>query len=126
MPRRAPRLCGCFNVVPFGQLCDCQHAREAERKARADAARPNASERGYGSKWRREREAFLARPENRLCACGCGRVADVVDHIILHRGDNKLFWDRKNWQPMAASPCHASKKQREEARGRGVANGPEQ
>ncbi len=24
--------------------------------------------------------------------------ATVVDHIIPHRGDQKLFWDENNWQ----------------------------
>lgn len=24
----------------------------------------------------------------------------VVDHIKPHRGDQKLFWDRRNWQPL--------------------------
>lgn len=27
-------------------------------------------------------------------------MATVVDHIIPHRGDQKLFWDRGNWQPL--------------------------
>ena len=40
----------------------------------------------------------------------------MVDHIIPHRGDMKLFWDRKNWQPMASSPCHTSRKQSMERR----------
>lgn len=41
----------------------------------------------------------------------------MVDHIIPHRGDMKLFWDRSNWQPMASSPCHNSRKQSIEGRG---------
>ena len=24
----------------------------------------------------------------------------LLDHIIPHRGDQKLFWDRSNWQPL--------------------------
>lgn len=27
-------------------------------------------------------------------------MATVVDHIKPHRGDQKLFWDRGNWQPL--------------------------
>lgn len=27
-------------------------------------------------------------------------MATVVDHIVPHRGDQKLFWDRGNWQPL--------------------------
>lgn len=35
-------------------------------------------------------------------------AATVVDHIIPHRGDQKLFWDRSNWQALCKS-CHDSK-----------------
>lgn len=34
--------------------------------------------------------------------------ATVVDHIIPHRGDQKLFWDQNNWQPLCKS-CHDKK-----------------
>ena len=27
-------------------------------------------------------------------------MATVVDHIKPHRGEQKLFWDRSNWQPL--------------------------
>jgi 5-methylcytosine-specific restriction protein A len=36
------------------------------------------------------------------------RKATVVDHIIPHRGDEKLFWDRDNWQALCKS-CHDHK-----------------
>jgi 5-methylcytosine-specific restriction endonuclease McrA len=26
--------------------------------------------------------------------------ADVVDHIVPHKMDKALFWDRSNWQPL--------------------------
>lgn len=26
--------------------------------------------------------------------------ASIVDHIIPHKGDKQLFWDRDNWQPL--------------------------
>lgn len=74
---------------------------------------PQNKARLYGGKWQRESQAFLARPENRLCACGCGQPATVVDHRIPHRGDLKLFWSRSNWQPLA-KVCHDRDKQREE------------
>ncbi|WP_343040029.1 HNH endonuclease signature motif containing protein [Methylocystis heyeri] len=45
----------------------------------------------------------------------CPNPATVVDHITPHKGDIKLFWDRKNWQPLC-EPCHNSRKQREERR----------
>lgn len=70
------------------------------------------SERGYGWKWQKAREAFLKHPENVLCrACtelGLVVVATVVDHIVPHRGDQGLFWDRDNWQPLCKT-CHDRK-----------------
>ena len=76
------------------------------------------AQRGYGGRWQRARETFLARPENVLCrmcdAAGLVVVAAVVDHVIPHRGDQALFWDTSNWQPLC-KPCHDRRKQREEA-----------
>lgn len=34
--------------------------------------------------------------------------AEVVDHIVPHRGDEKLFWDESNWQALCKR-CHDSK-----------------
>ena len=34
--------------------------------------------------------------------------AIVVDHIIPHRGNQRLFWDMKNWQPLCKD-CHDRK-----------------
>jgi 5-methylcytosine-specific restriction endonuclease McrA len=109
---KAPRICSCGKVVAANVICLCQQRRKAE----ADKRRPTAAARGYDSKWQRESKAFLALPQNRYCACGCGRAADCVDHIIPHRGDQKLLWDRNNWQPLASSPCHSSRKQSLERR----------
>ena len=39
----------------------------------------------------------------------------VVDHIVPHRGDSNLFWDRNNWQPLC-KPCHDRKTGREDSR----------
>ena len=62
----------------------------------------HAAERGYGAKWQRERRKFLE--SNPFCVkCyeeGHITMATVVDHIVPHRGDQKLFWDRGNWQPL--------------------------
>ena len=65
-------------------------------KAELERQRPSAARRGYGPRWRRARRRFLAR--HPLCvACGAaGRLepATVVDHVVPHRGDPVLFWDR--------------------------------
>lgn len=104
---RARKKCGqpgCPALVSSGN-CE-KHRREA---------RGTAAERGYDRRWRNARAAFLA--AHPLCAeCSKhGRVtpARVVDHIVPHRGDEKLFWDEKNWQSLCdfTSPydCHGKK-----------------
>ena len=42
----------------------------------------------------------------------CLVFATEVDHKAPHRGDQRLFWDRSNLQPMCRS-CHAEKTARE-------------
>jgi 5-methylcytosine-specific restriction protein A len=83
-----------------------------------DRERPSASARGYGARWRRARLAFLAR--HPLCAtCQAeGRLvpATDVDHVVPHRGDQRLFWDESNWQGLC-KPCHDAKTAREGRRG---------
>lgn len=112
MPVRAPKICACGNRVPDGMRCPCQKARDAERKARYDRKRPSSSARGYTSAWEKARAAYLRR--HPLCAF-CGTPADLVDHIIPHRGDQELFWSQSNWQPLC-TPCHSGAKQRKERR----------
>jgi 5-methylcytosine-specific restriction enzyme A len=85
-----------------------------EVKRELDRQRPSAARRGYGSRWRRARAAFLAR--HPLCAAcqALERVvpATVVDHVAPHRGDARLFWDESNWAP-ACKSCHDAKTARE-------------
>lgn len=78
----------------------------------------SSAQRGYGYKWQQHRLRFLQL--NPLCVY-CehdGRVteATVVDHMVPHKGDQKLFWDTENHQALCA-PCHSSVKQREEKAG---------
>jgi len=76
----------------------------------------SSAARGYGHKWRVEREKYLRL--HPLCVmCKAQDVvteATVVDHRVPHRGDQRLFWDRSNWQSLC-STHHSSDKQREEA-----------
>lgn len=65
-------------------------------------ARESATQRGYDSRWRNARERFIrAHPLCVVCQRE-GRLspATVVDHIIPHRGNQQLFWDAANWQPL--------------------------
>jgi 5-methylcytosine-specific restriction protein A len=111
MPK-PPHLCSCGRIVPHGARCQCQIASTRARNARHDAHRPSARQRGYDSKWEKERAMFLIYH----ATCKCGQPASVVDHITPHRGDKKLFWDYRNWQSLCAH-CHNSLKQRQERSG---------
>lgn len=53
-----------------------------------------------------------------------GGVA-VVDHKVPHRGDAKLFWDRKNLQTMTKQ-CHDRFKQSQETGGSGFLRGADE
>ena len=66
-------------------------------------------------RWQRLRRRVLS--EQPFCAMReqrerCRLVATEVDHIMPHRGDRRLFFDRANLQPMCRS-CHAQKTARE-------------
>ncbi|WP_298494800.1 HNH endonuclease [uncultured Maritimibacter sp.] len=108
MPR-PPHICTCGKTVAHGERCKCQIARTRARNRRHDATRPSAARRGYGNKWRTARAAFLA-IHDRCTWPGCGAPATVVDHVVPHRGDERLFWDQSNWQPLCTH-CHSNKKQ---------------
>ena len=110
MPFAPPRICGCGHRIAHGERCQCQRKADTERKARHDENRPNAAKRGYGGKWRAARVTFLA--ANPKCV-RCGSSAEVVNHIVAHRGDLKLFWRRSNWEAVCTR-CHNSTIQREE------------
>ncbi len=112
---KPPRLCTCGKIVAHGTRCSCQIAATRARNARHDARRPSARERGYDHEWRKARLEYLAtHPHCRECSkSAITRLATVVDHIIPHSGDKRLFWHRANWQPLC-KPCHDSVKQRQE------------
>lgn len=98
MSMRAPRRCSCGYKVAFGERCPCMRARKAE----AEARRPTARERGYDTRWDDERTAFL---KVHPTCIRCQSAATVVDHIVPHKGNQRLFWDRSNWQPLCRT-CH--------------------
>lgn len=59
------------------------------------------------------KEEFLDLDEAHPLCVQCAKQgkyvrATVVDHIIPHRGDQKLFWDQNNWQALCKS-CHDKK-----------------
>lgn len=106
-------ICPCGFSAPKGTKCQCQQQRAKARQQANDKARGSAAERGYGAEWQRESKAFIAALGKPLCACGCGRPADMVDHKVAPKGDMRLFWDRSNWQPYNGS-CNRRKNIKQE------------
>src|SRR5262245_59901028 len=99
MPRRPMRKCAehnCRTLVEGSGRCAghmIAHDGETERR------RGSAHSRGYDRRWNVERKQFLL--DNPFCAI-CAQSnketpATEVDHIIPHRGDYDLFWDKTNW-----------------------------
>lgn len=105
IPSKRKRPCkhpGCPELTN-GSYCD-KHSRLIIYK------RKSAEKRGYDSKWRAARKRYLT--SNPLCVC-CFKnnkmvKAEVVDHIVPHRGDKALFWDESNWQALCKR-CHDRK-----------------
>lgn len=69
----------------------------------------------YGRKWRVAKGKFIAKhPICRMCLdAGRTEPARVVDHVVPHKGNAALFWDRSNWQALCFN-CHNQHKQRQE------------
>lgn len=103
-PNKPCRHPGCAALVPSGQkFCERHKAMHPEEVR-------SAAGRGYGAAWQKARRQYLE--VHPLCV-ECmkeGRYvkATVVDHIVPHRGDQKLFWDRSNWQALCKR-CHDRK-----------------
>src|SRR5262245_15172388 len=88
--------------------------------------RRNAYQRGYTKRWGRMSKRWLQRHpccgeradgqrhvEHSACARNEGpedtpTPATVTDHIVPHRGDERLFNDEANWQSLCAR-CHNAK-----------------
>ncbi len=104
MPRKSKRPCshpGCPNLTE-GKYC------EEHKPFHPD--RPSAESRGYNSKWRRVRAAYLRKHPLCVICLRNGRYvqATVVDHIIPHRNRPELMWDESNFQALCKS-CHDKK-----------------
>jgi 5-methylcytosine-specific restriction protein A len=100
MPSKPMKPCkriGCPNLTVDTYCQDHKQTRP-----HYDMNRGNATQRGYGSRWRKARGLYLKQHPS----CNrCGELSNVVDHIVPHRGDYNLFWDKNNWQPLCTR-CH--------------------
>ena len=107
MPRKPKAPCrqpGCPELVEPGKVYCAKHL-----PLHPEVTRP-AARRGYGSRWQKASKVYLR--SHPLCVecmkLGRYTKATVVDHIVPHRGDQKLFWDQSNWQALCKT-CHDRK-----------------
>ncbi len=63
--------------------------------------------------WVKARKLFLKyKPYCEFCRQRGKRVkAEIVDHIRPHKGDPRIFWNRRNWQGLCRY-CHNIDKRR--------------
>ena len=119
---------GCRRPVARGERFCAAHLekgkkRDDEAKARAKKARErrrlenagNANARGYTYRWQKLRDRFIR--QHPYCE-ECFRkgklvMATDVDHIIPHRGDQRLLYDEANLQSLCHE-CHSRKTARED------------
>ena len=99
-----------------------QQGQAKQYKRQKDRDRPSPRKMGYTTRWDKARKQYLK--QNPLCVeCkkhGRAEPANVVDHIIPHRGDMKLFWNQDNWRALCAR-CHNRKTATEDG-GFGISN----
>jgi 5-methylcytosine-specific restriction protein A len=101
MPSKPKKPCnkaGCNNLTTE-RFCDS--CRQPE-KQRYEQWRGSSTKRGYDSKWRKASKGFLVKHPVCVHCTQKGGIgaATVTDHIVPHKGDKDLFWDRDNWQPL--------------------------
>ena len=113
MPFAAKVQCkGCGKPVVSGYCAACR------AQGKGSERRPSSNTRLYGYRWQRESKLFLL--DHPLCVeypkGTHGQVvvlAECVDHVIPHKGNLRLFWDKRNWQPLCI-PCNSRKAVAEE------------
>jgi 5-methylcytosine-specific restriction protein A len=112
-PRKPCRFQGCAELTEE-RYCD-KHKKQVDseynRTSRPFKHLYNAS------RWKKLRKQFLQ--EHPICveceAKGVIKAATVVDHIEAHKGDEELFWNQSNWQPLCKC-CHDKKTVKEDGR----------
>lgn len=112
MPKRPKTPCkhpSCARLVPYGSQYCSDHIPMHRKDVKG------TTEKGYDSRWRKARAWFLnAHPLCVMCLENERlEQATVVDHIVPHRGDQILFWDESNWQPLCKK-CHDRKTRTED------------
>lgn len=114
-------MAGVCHVLGCGSASPCSaHGRPAVRRERERGH--SAHSRGYTARWDRFAKTFLSqypfcgmRPNDEppvMSRCyeqGLSIPAEVVDHVVPHRGDKALFWATKTNLQGLCMACHGRK-----------------
>lgn len=73
-------------------------------KRKAHSGRSYTDKRYKTARWQRQRAAFLANSP----LCTCGKLANILDHIVPVRLEPSNFWNVDNWQGLCTK-CHDHK-----------------
>ena len=106
LPKTRCNFSGCSEIVPKG-YCE-KHQKQKKRQERSN--RNLNDQYLYGTLWQKSRIRWLSKnPLCRICEENGRTVrAVLIDHIVPHNGDKRLFWDSKNWQSLC-NDCHEKK-----------------
>ena len=106
LPCRYP---GCNKILESGKKGYCEEHKK-RMKSDYDRKRLSSYDRGYNTRWKKYRKAFLS--AHPLCVrClenNKTTAATVVDHIVPHKGNQRLFWNKENHQALCKK-CHDRK-----------------
>lgn len=116
-PKKPCRKVGC-NKLTTSSYCNehsKKHKEEKIKKTRDyDKIRGTRTQRGYDNRWLRASKEFI---KGKVCVTceknGIAKMAECTDHIIPHKGNMELFWDKNNWQPLCLN-CNSEKATKEE------------
>lgn len=103
MPARLNRAC---------RIGSCPHPAVDRGRCALHRLPHEAERHRYGrtiyndSRWKHPRTGLRVQVLLEQPFCACGRLADTVDHIVPHRGDERLAFDRANLRALCAS-CHS-------------------
>jgi 5-methylcytosine-specific restriction protein A len=117
MPSRLRKPCGQVGcpALTHDRFCP-QHTQRYQKQLTSE--RPDYHSMYNTDRWRKLRRLYLN--EHPFCCDPFGThgsklvQADVVDHVLPHRGDYDLMWSDSNLQALC-SACHAAKTARERA-----------
>lgn len=84
---------------------------DGDARVAGESTRKTARQRGYSRRWERASRHWRMNVQKVCQLCiqqGIVSPAECVDHVIPHRGDQRLFWDESNWQSLC-NQCHNAK-----------------